>query len=336
MVKRFFSTPPPAYKAVPEDKENLEMLTFDGKKLGRISLPTAAVAKFVEGVNTDGWNVEEHAEHEHPDERKSHDLVLVEEGATAGTVYTEKPDWIKIDGKKMDQHPLDSVVQMQWKNLDFCSGSVISDHLVLTAAHCLYDNNVLVDVSTGDFSVAWKRDGASGTAVSDRRTVKRYIIQPGYKRDSLKTRENDVAILILDGAAAPHGRFGFGSNKNEAARKADMGEARLRKQGGKAYVHLTAYPGTGKKGENMWCDKCEVAAFVRDGKMAHSKCDAEPGSSGGPYWYQSEKHGATVMGVVSREDGSAGNLMAVITTPVYDQLRLALKAAGDKRPSHSG
>jgi V8-like Glu-specific endopeptidase len=79
----------------------------------------------------------------------------------------------------------------------FCTGALIEPHLVLTAAHCLYDKTTGVQMKPGDiqFFAGWR----NGRAMAYR-TVSRAVTHPDYRygaADKLDRVTADLALLEL-------------------------------------------------------------------------------------------------------------------------------------------
>lgn len=70
------------------------------------------------------------------------------------------------------------------RNFHFCGGTIINERTIVTAGHCVYDNNDQIYVYTGTLSIS------GGT----KRTVQSVKLHPNYHRGPVM---NDVALLIL-------------------------------------------------------------------------------------------------------------------------------------------
>lgn len=96
------------------------------------------------------------------------------------------------DGRKWE-----AVGRLELAGDAFCTGALIAPHLVLTAAHCLFDSasGAAIPVEDLQFLAGWR----NGRAATYRR-IKRAAVHPDYQysgpADAARVR-NDVALLEL-------------------------------------------------------------------------------------------------------------------------------------------
>jgi protease YdgD len=222
---------------------------------------------------------------------------------------------------------LDSGVQMQgWEavgridlgNSGFCTGALISDRLVLTAGHCLYNKQTGARIADDD--IVFRAGFRNGRASAEGR-VRRSAVHPGYTNGGgtdVNNIAHDLALLELTHPIRTMGITPFAVNSQPQPGD-KIGVVSYAKGRSEVPALQEACDVLGKEGENIVIMSCSV----------------DFGSSGAPVFAISNGR-AQVVSVVSAKgeaklNGVPSNVsFGVALGPRLDTLRDAL-AAGDRR-----
>lgn len=162
----------------------------------------------------------------------------------------------------------------------FCTASLIAPDVILTAAHCLFDNNTgqKYPLDAFEFQAGWRHGRAEAY-----RNIKYALTHPKYKFNSTKDVEKvrqDVAMVLLD-------------HPIQKGRIDPFAVAPLPKQG--EDVAVVSYA-RGRNNAPSIQSRCKVAA--RQEGILVMTCDVDYGASGSPV-FKFTSQGVEIVSVIS-------------------------------------
>ena len=195
-----------------------------------------------------------------------------------------------------DSKGWEAVGRLNFGDRAYCTGAMIADDIVLTAAHCLFDptTGILFEPDEIEFLAGWRNGRAAST-----RSVIQYVAHPEFtfsEEDRIGRVANDIAVLRLHAPIRNPGLLPYSI------------DVRPRKG---AEVSVVSYARDRAEFASIQ-EACRVLA--RQGGVLVLNCDIDHGSSGSPIFVTDEDGGVRIVSVVSAMAQVRGNDVALGTS----------------------